>query len=140
MSEASTVFSELSSLPVAILGTNMTTREVSAGDTIVKQGEIGDAMYLIVTGEADVVARDTSDNTTRSLGRLGAGDFFGEISLLADKPRIADVVAATPMTIMCLDRRGFDAFMSYSERARTEIGAAAARRATATEQSMATRA
>ena len=93
-------------------------RDVTAGATIVAQGEAGDALYLIVTGEAEVVARNP-DGAEQSMGVLASGDFFGEISLLENRPRVASVVARTPMTLMRLDREGFDALpASLGERSR----------------------
>ncbi len=132
-SQAPTVFSQLTSAGVSVLGARMTMREVTKGTTIVAQGEPGDALYLVVAGEAEVIARNP-DRAEQSMGILAAGDFFGEISLLEDRPRVASVVAVTPMTLMRLDREGFDAFLRYSESAREDIGATAARRARATER------
>ena len=118
-----------------MLGTHMTVRAATRGDTIVAQGEGGDALFLVVAGEAEVVARNAS-GVEQSMGLLSVGDFFGEISLLDRKPRVASVVALTPMTLMRLDRSGFDAFMRFSETARLDIGATAARRALATERAL----
>lgn len=129
--QAPTVFSELTSARASVLGTRMTMRDVTRGTIIVAQGEAGDALYLIVVGEAEVIARDPS-GAEQSMGLLAAGDFFGEISLIENRPRVASVVALTPMTLMRLDREGFDVFLRHSESARADIGATAAKRALAT--------
>ena len=134
-SQAPSVFTELTSARASMLGTHMTVRAAVRGDTIVAQGEGGDALFLVVAGEAEVVARNAS-GVEQSMGLLAVGDFFGEISLLEKKPRVASVVALTPMTLMRLDRSGFDAFMRFSETARLDIGATAARRALATERAL----
>ena len=125
------MFSELTSARASVLGTRMTMRDVTRGTIIVAQGEAGDALYLIVVGEAEVIARDPS-GAEQSMGLLAAGDFFGEISLIENRPRVASVVALTPMTLMRLDREGFDVFLRHSESARADIGATAAKRALAT--------
>lgn len=131
--QAPTVFSQLTSAGASVLGARMSLREVRAGVTIVAQGEAGDALYLIVAGEAEVIARSPT-GAEQSMGVLAEGDFFGEISLLENRPRVARVIAQTPMTLMRLDREGFDAFLRYSESARSEFGATATRRALATER------
>lgn len=58
---------------------------------VVKQGDYGDAMYLILEGELRV--RLEVEGKEKILATLGAGEFFGDISLLDHGPRSADVVA-----------------------------------------------
>jgi CRP-like cAMP-binding protein len=61
------------------------------GSTLVRQGDIGDSFYVVLTGQAKVVA------SGRTVNRLLPGDHFGEISLLDGGPRTASVVAETEM-------------------------------------------
>ena len=70
------------------------------GGKVVREGDIGEAFYVIVEGEAKVVGR-----SGRAVNHLYPGDFFGEISLLDGGPRTATVVAATPLTMLALPRR-----------------------------------
>lgn len=72
------------------------------GATIVRAGDAGNAFYVILEGEAKVVAP-----SGRVLNRLFPGDVFGEISLLDGGPRTASVIAETPMTVLVLPRRAF---------------------------------
>lgn len=72
------------------------------GDSLVVQGEIGDAFYALRSGQVDVVRDGTLLRT------LAAGSHFGEIALLRDVPRTASVVARTPVRAFRLDREGFD--------------------------------
>jgi CRP-like cAMP-binding protein len=72
-----------------------------AGATVVKQGEIGDSFYAVLTGNAKVTANG------RFLKRLLPGDTFGEISLLDGGPRTASVVTETAATLLVLERRNF---------------------------------
>lgn len=71
------------------------------GATLVKQGEIGDSFYVVLTGQAKVVAKG------RTLNRLLPGDHFGEISLLDGGPRTASVVAETEMTLVIITQKDF---------------------------------
>ena len=62
-----------------------------AGDVIVKQDNPGDCMYILVKGKARVVHR--KDGHYIELATLKPGDFFGEIALVDEGPRSADVQA-----------------------------------------------
>ncbi|MEL6366977.1 MAG: serine/threonine-protein kinase [Pseudomonadota bacterium] len=68
--------------------------EYEAGDEIVREGEIDDRFYIIVTGEADVVAGGDA------VGELGRGDCFGESSYLSEAKRNASIRARTPVTLL----------------------------------------
>jgi glucose-6-phosphate 1-dehydrogenase len=73
-----------------------------AGTDIVTRGEVGDAMYLIARGEAEVL-----DASNKVVGKLRDGDFFGELALLLDQPRVATVRAATACDLFVLDKADF---------------------------------
>jgi CRP/FNR family transcriptional regulator, cyclic AMP receptor protein len=77
-----------------------------AGATLVKQGEIGDSFYVVLTGQAKVVA------SGRTVNRLLPGDHFGEISLLDGGPRTASVVAETEMTLVLVTQKDFLAMLA----------------------------
>jgi len=62
-----------------------------AGDVVVKQDAAGDAMFVIVTGTVKVIHRTSLRQV--ELAQLGRGDFFGEIALVDEGPRSADVIA-----------------------------------------------
>jgi CRP-like cAMP-binding protein len=69
---------------------------VDAGETLAAQGRPGHAVYAIESGTAKVVA----DGATRA--RLGPGDVFGEMAMLATGHRTASVVATSPMRLIAL--------------------------------------
>ena len=79
---------------------------VAPGETILEQGEAGDAFYAIGSGQVEVVEDGTLVRT------LGPGAHFGEIALLQKVPRTASVVARTPVRAFRLDRDGFDGLMA----------------------------
>src|SRR5439155_6047752 len=72
------------------------------GETVVHEGMLGGAFFVIVQGEARVVRRG------RSVATLRPGDFFGEVSLLDGGPRTASVIAATPLRAIRIAKPGFD--------------------------------
>lgn len=69
-----------------------------AGGTIITQGEEGHCMYVLLAGKARVVV-DGSPIAT-----LHEGDFFGEISLVDDGPRAADVLAENDCQLLMITR------------------------------------
>jgi len=64
-----------------------------AGQVLCRQGDTGDAAYIIIEGEAAV--RIATPNGDIEVARLGRGDVVGEIAILCDVPRTATVLAAT---------------------------------------------
>ncbi|MGI8925514.1 MAG: cyclic nucleotide-binding domain-containing protein [Tepidiformaceae bacterium] len=80
-----------------------TTDQVSAqaGAVLCRQGHLGREFVLIVEGEARV------ERDGKKIGLMGAGEFFGEMSLLDGKPRTATVVTETPCEVLVVDGRAF---------------------------------
>jgi CRP-like cAMP-binding protein len=74
------------------------------GETMVKRGEGGIGLFLILDGSAEV------RRGSRKLARLGVGQFFGEMSLFDDLPRSADVVATQPAKVAVLSKWEFWGF------------------------------
>ncbi len=80
-----------------------------AGFTIFAEGSTGDALYIIISGEVlitKIVNKVTGE--TKPLSLLGKGDFFGEMSLLEDKPRFASAIAKTEVKLLRLPRKEFE--------------------------------
>jgi CRP/FNR family transcriptional regulator, cyclic AMP receptor protein len=79
--------------------------EFPAGAVIARQGEIGTGFFVVIDGRVRVV-RDGEVVAT-----LGAGDFFGELSVLDRQPRNAMVAAETATTCLALASWDFDAVL-----------------------------
>ena len=67
-------------------------REYPAGTALVREGDIGDELIVIVEGSVRVV-RAEPDGTERLIRRYGAGDHIGELAVLRERPRAATVIA-----------------------------------------------
>jgi CRP-like cAMP-binding protein len=91
---------------LAAIAAKVTEVTYEAGRIIVRQGEVGTGFFLIASGRARVVR----DGTT--LARLGPGQFFGELSLLDQRPRIAQVVADEPTRCLALASWDFEAILA----------------------------
>ena len=75
------------------------------GEAIVRQGELGDCMYVIQQGTVEVL-REEAGRTFR-LTRLGAGEIFGEMALCEKEPRSATVRAVGEVRALTVDKRTF---------------------------------
>ena len=104
--------------------------DVPAGKALVEEGEMGRHMYVIVGGEAIVTKGD------RRLGRLGPGDFFGELAFLDHAPRSATVRANTDMTVMILGPREFDVIVEREPAIAKRLLETMARRVRQNERSL----
>jgi len=82
-------------------------KEISykAGESIVGEGASGVGFYLVLEGKVEV------RKGVRVLASLGKGEFFGEMSLIDDQPRSADVVAVTPARCWALSSWAFNALV-----------------------------
>jgi CRP-like cAMP-binding protein len=90
----------------AALARAATLRSYRRGETIVQQGQSGDAFYVLVRGRV-AVAIVAPDGREVVLNTLGAGDHFGEMALLDDAPRSASVIAQERSDLAILSRAVF---------------------------------
>jgi CRP-like cAMP-binding protein len=104
------------------LAATLEQRRVTAGDLVVREGDVGDLFYVIESGALDA----THDG--RLLTHMEAGDHFGEIALLRDVPRTASVVATEDSVLQTIQREDFLAALTGDEELRGRTESVAARR------------
>ncbi len=75
------------------------------GETMVRQGDTGDSLYIIRTGSVEVTLK-TGNNDPVALASLGPGNCFGEMSLLTGEPRCATVTALEETQVVVVDKEG----------------------------------
>ncbi|HET8727124.1 MAG TPA: cation:proton antiporter [Alphaproteobacteria bacterium] len=102
---------------LAAVGGLLRPRLAYPGERLVTKGERGDAMYLISSGAVEVVLPEPV--------RLGRGDFFGELALLTNRRRVADVVAIGYCRLLALNGRDFRRFLKAHPEIRARIRAVA---------------
>jgi len=77
------------------------TLPFAAGQTIFKEGDHADVMYVIQSGEVEVRYNGHPIET------LGEGNIFGEMSLISEEPRAATVIALTEVRLVPIDLKRF---------------------------------
>jgi CRP-like cAMP-binding protein len=87
------------------MASNALGRLYRDGEVIIRQGELGDCMYLILSGKVEVLQR--KDEQEYSLAVLEKGDFFGEMGLFEQDVRSATVRALGGAILLTLDKRMF---------------------------------
>lgn len=84
--------------------------ELAGGETLMRQGEPGDAMYLIVSGRLRTYIAD-DDAQLRMVREVARGQVVGEMSLFTDEPRSATLVAIRDTVLVRLDKAAFRAML-----------------------------
>lgn len=83
-----------------------------AGETIVRAGDPGSTMYVILEGDVEIVRRDRGE--AHVVSRLGAGDVFGEVAFIAGVPRTANAVAAGDVWALVMSRESLESLRRFS--------------------------
>jgi CRP/FNR family cyclic AMP-dependent transcriptional regulator len=83
---------------IAAIGDELDFRR---GKQLTRQGGPGREFFVVLEGSVDVVRNDERINT------LGAGDFFGEMALISQKPRTATVTTTTPIRALIITETNF---------------------------------
>lgn len=102
---------------------------VQAREVIFREGDSGDALYLIDSGEVDIIVGNknrrskarSSPRPSDRLARLGQGKSFGEMALLIAEPRSATAVAVTDCSLLKISKEDFDQLIQKSHRLRIAV-------------------
>jgi RimJ/RimL family protein N-acetyltransferase len=74
-----------------------------AGKTICSEGECGSEIFVLAEGRASVFAKRTGNKRSK-IGKIGQGEIFGEMSIIEDLPRVADLVTDVDSKLVVIDR------------------------------------
>ena len=80
-------------------------KEYETGDVIFRQGDTGNCMYVIQSGEVEALAE--SDGKELKLRTMGANEFFGEMALFEQAQRTATIRATKPTRLLTIDKKNF---------------------------------
>ena len=81
-------------------------RVYAAGEPVIRQGDTGDSMFVVIDGRVEVTA-EQADAASVRLAVLGDGDYFGEMSLMTGAPRVATVTALVETRLMEVGKESF---------------------------------
>jgi CRP/FNR family cyclic AMP-dependent transcriptional regulator len=96
--------------------------DLREGKELTKQGRPGREFFVLIEGSADV------KKGNRRVNRLGAGDFFGEIALVTQRPRTATVVATSPVRALVITDRSFRTLLQHQPEIQSKVMSALAAR------------
>ena len=91
------LFRNLDAARIAAVAAVLRARRAERGERLIRKGDQADSMYFIVSGEVEV-----DQESAAPKGRLAAGDFFGEIALIAERARTATITALAPCKLLVL--------------------------------------
>ena len=114
----------LSAAELDIIAAIVETREVAPGKELFREGEPGDGLFLVVSGEIDVIKRGPRGD--RSLARLGAGGVLGEMSLITTDARSATGRATVDSHVLRLPAQHFRTLLDGGSTAALKIATAIA--------------
>lgn len=100
---------------LALLRKRLRWVEIAGGETLMEQGDPGDALYLSVSGRLRAYINDES-GTPKPVREMGRGQVFGEMSLYTGEPRSATVIAIRDSVLVRLDKAHFDELLASSHR------------------------
>jgi len=97
------LFELLDKNEIAELASVIDNKPVAAGEIVFHAGDLGDALYIVRSGEVELFVRDTTGQKI-ALATAGPNDLFGELSMLDSRPRSATALAMVDTELLLLDR------------------------------------
>lgn len=119
------------------LAVRMRQHVVKAGDAVVHAQDAGDSMFIVFEGLLHAQVPSSDRRTSVRVGKLGAGDFFGEISALTGEPRMATVTAACDSLIFEIQKDAFASLLATYPEVLQMLGEAIAARRLRTAEALA---
>ena len=121
------LFGEQESPILAAFDSDANRIVLRGGETLFRQGERGDALYVVTYGSLEVVA-DGEGAVSRRLDVIGRGGSVGEMALLVDEPRSATVRAIRDSEVVRVDKAAFDKLLVHRPQVAVELARTLVRR------------
>lgn len=102
------MFQALDDKEKAIVVKAMAERIFKAGQTVIKQGDDGDVLYVVDDGKLDCFKKFSKDAADTYLKTYVPGESFGELALLYNAPRAASIICKEDAVLFSLDRATFN--------------------------------
>src|SRR5512147_2679932 len=87
-------------------------RSLRAGEILIRQGELGDTAYVVISGEFEV--QKQAGQSLIKIDVRNPGDVVGEMALLSQAPRSATVIAKTDAETLCIPKDAFEKLLASS--------------------------
>jgi CRP-like cAMP-binding protein len=100
------LFAALSPTDLKQLAAIATEEIFPDGEVIAQQGEPGDAMFVIVSGEVSICIENNGSEA--EVARRSSGDFVGELAIILREPRNATLIALGEVRTLCIDQKNFE--------------------------------
>jgi len=98
------VFAPIPEKDLKTLSLSLQAKTYASGEYLVKQGQDGDSFYIIDKGSVEVLVTDQDGRQTK-VAELGAGKFFGEMSLLTGEKRSASIRAVADVKVLVVEKK-----------------------------------
>lgn len=124
---ATNLFQTLDEALLRDLATELTVVHLAPGETLIRQGEAGDAMYVVLAGQLRVIIEDiTGDAESKAQFRrmVSVHETIGEIALLTGQKRTATIIADSQAELIKLTKSSFDQLTHRSPHVASALGAA----------------
>lgn len=95
--------------------------QVKEGETICKQGDKGDAFFIVRDGKYGVFVKKGFFSLSKKIAVMGEGDFFGEMALVTNEPRSATVTCEEPGRLYVMTTGNFNFVLNKNPAFRAEI-------------------
>lgn len=120
------LFAQCNDHELDTIGSATTELSFKDGDYLMRAGSTAREMVIVVEGELSVQLGD------HEIATIGRGGFAGEMGLLADQPRNANVIAKGPVTVLHIDSRSFDTVLENAPQIAVKMLPVVAKRVTDT--------
>ena len=104
------LFKDLSEAEIELLAQSTRIQSYKPGQTIVREGHVGAAFFILVSGSVEVI-KHKADSGEEVVATLGAGEFFGEFAMLRHVSRWASVRALEETVCLAIWRTDFESYI-----------------------------
>lgn len=118
--EGTWLFRDLPASALEHLATHATEVSLAPGDVLLREGDAGDALYVVMDGALRVTRADAAGDVI--LGEVRKGEHLGELALLDNAPRTATATAVVPTRALVVTRAGFEACLAAHPAAASTLG------------------
>ncbi len=112
MLRQSSLFQDMDGDTVLRLAAELPGRTAEPGEVLISEGDLASDMFLVVTGECEVV-KATSEGAQVRVALLGPGDWCGEMAVLGTQPRSATVRVVAPSTVVQIGEKAIKRLLAH---------------------------